>query len=376
MGGRKRIMKRAELIFTRPLELQATAPAEARGVPRDQARLMVSSASDQHEHAHFYDLARFLNPGDLLVVNDSATLAASLPATGMVGDFIVNFATDFGNGTWLVEPRWSTSQPGPLPLSAGEELVVAGLKTRLVATYPGLPRLWFAQVEGDAYAAMKRVGAPIRYGYVQESYPLSTYQTVFARQTSEASMRGSAEMPSAAYPFTERVVNDLRARGIQIAAITLHTGVSSLEVETEIVEEHPLYPEPFTVSEATAEAVNAARREGRRVIATGTTVVRALESAWNGHEVAPHHAFTRLYIHPQRGVHVIDGLITGLHDPVTSHLAMLYTIASQDLIRSAYQEAVSEGYLWHEFGDSHLILPERAPASVPTRWMGVSTHNG
>jgi len=363
-------MKRAELIFARPLELQATAPAEARGVPRDQARLMVSSASDKHEHTHFFDLPRFLNPGDLLVVNDSGTLAASLPATGTLGNFIVNFATDFGNGTWLVEPRWSTSRQGPLPLSAGEEFEVAGLPTRLIANYPGLPRLWFAQVDGDVRAAMNRVGAPIRYGYVTEAYPLSTYQTVFAKNP------GSAEMPSAAYPFTERVVNDLRARGIQIAAITLHTGVSSLEVETEIVEEHPLYPEPFTVSEATAEAVNAARREGRRVIATGTTVVRALESAWNGHEVAPHHAFTRLYIHPQRGVHVIDGLITGLHDPVTSHLAMLYTIASQDLIRSAYQEAVSEGYLWHEFGDSHLILPDRAQENPVGRWMGVSTYNG
>src|SRR5579871_2789664 len=124
-------MKRAELIFARPLELQATRPAEARGVPRDQARLMVSTAADHHEHVHFYDLARFFNPGDLLVVNDSATLSASLPATGRLGEFIVNFATDFGHGTWLVEPRWSTSQQGPLPLEAGEEIEVAGLKTRL-----------------------------------------------------------------------------------------------------------------------------------------------------------------------------------------------------------------------------------------------------
>jgi S-adenosylmethionine:tRNA ribosyltransferase-isomerase len=347
-------MKRAELIYSRPLELQATAPAEARGVPRDQARLMVSTRADRHVHTQFFDLARFLNPGDLLVFNDSATLPASLRASGSPGDFIVDFATDFGQGTWLVEPRWSTSQPGPLPLSAGEEIVVGGLDARLIATYPGLPRLWFAQISGDVRAAMNRLGAPIRYGYVKEAYPLATYQTVFARHP------GSAEMPSAAYPFTERVVNDLRARGAQLAAITLHTGVSSLEVESEIVEEHPLYPEPFTVSEAAAQAVNAARREGRRVVAVGTTVVRALESAWNGHEVAARQAFTRLYIHPQRGVHVIDGLITGLHDPVTSHLAMLYTIAGQDLIRAAYEEAVKERYLWHEFGDSHLILPDRA----------------
>lgn len=360
-------MKRAELIFDRPRQLQATAPAEARGVPRDAARLMVSDGR-AHEHVHFSDLARFLNPGDLLVVNDSATLPASLPASGAPGEFIVNFATDFGGGTWLVEPRWSTSQPGPLPLSAGQSMTVAGLPTRLIATYPGLPRLWFAQVDGDVRAAMQRVGAPIRYGYVERAYPLATYQTVFAQHP------GSAEMPSAAYPFTERVVNDLRARGVQIAAITLHTGVSSLEVEAEIVEQHPLYPEPFIVGAAAAQAVNAARREGRRIVATGTTVVRALESAWNGHEVEARRGFTRLYIHPQRGVNVVDGLITGLHDPVTSHLAMLYTIASQDLIRSAYAEAVREGYLWHEFGDSHLILPERrTPDKRATgRWNGVT----
>jgi S-adenosylmethionine:tRNA ribosyltransferase-isomerase len=159
---------------------------------------------------------------------------------------------------------------------------------------------------------------------------------------------------------------------VQIAPITLHTGVSSLEVEAEVVEEHPLYPEPFSVSAATAQAVNAAKREGRRIIATGTTCVRALESAWNGHEVTARRGFTRLYIHPARGVNVIDGLITGLHDPVTSHLAMLYTIAGQETIRSAYEAAVLERYLWHEFGDSHLILPEQQSAPSQTRWRGVS----
>lgn len=362
-------MKRAELFFSRPLELQATAPAEARGVARDQARLMVSTGA-RHEHTQFFDLARFLNPGDLLVVNDSATLPASLPATGTPGAFIVNFATDFGNGTWLVEPRWNSNQPGPLPLRAGEQIEVAGLVTHMVAPYPGLPRLWFARVEGDVRAAMNRVGAPIRYGYVEQAYPLATYQTVFAQKP------GSAEMPSAAYPFTEQVVHDLRARGVQIASITLHTGVSSLEVEAEVVEEHPLYPEPFSVSAATATAVNAARKEGRRVVATGTTVVRALESAWNGHEVVAKRGFTRLYVHPQRGVNVIEGLITGMHDPVTSHLAMLYTIAGQELIRSAYEEAVKERYLWHEFGDSHLILPERPAVRKTGQWTGVTSYSG
>ena len=363
-------MKRSELIFERPRDLQATAPAEARGVPRDHCRLLISSERG-HAHTRFLDLADHLRPDDLLVVNDSATLPASLPASSAAtGAFVVSAAVYFGAGVWLIEPRWSTAQPGPLPLTAGTTIRIGDLDARLISRYPGLDRLWFARVDGDLRAEMERVGSPIRYGYVSESYPLSTYQTVFA------AVPGSAEMPSAAYPFTPRAVDRLRDHGVQIAALTLHTGVSSLEVESEIVEDHPLYPEPYHVPLTTAQTVNAAIREGRRVIAVGTTVVRALETAWNGHEVAPGRGFTRLYVHPQRGVNVVDGLITGLHDPVTSHLAMLYTIGGQDLIRSAYAEAVREGYLWHEFGDSHLILsPRREQGAAEFHWIGARRVN-
>jgi S-adenosylmethionine:tRNA ribosyltransferase-isomerase len=342
-------MKRSDLIFDRPAGLEATAPAEQRGLARDEVRLLVSTP-EGHHHTQFRDLASFLNPGDLLVVNHSATLPASLPASGSVGDFTISLSTNFGGGTWIVEPRWSPGKPGPLPVHAGDSFQMAGLEARFIAPYPGLERLWFVSVVGDLNAAMSRYGRPIRYGYVNESYPLDFYQTIFAQ------VPGSAEMPSAAYPFTQRVVDSLKAAGVETAGIVLHTGVSSLEVEEDEVESHPLYPEPFFVPEATASAVNAARRDGRRVIAVGTTVVRALESAWDGRRVRATSGYTRVYVHPKRGIHTIDGLISGLHDPVTSHLAMLYAIAGQELIRSAYAEAVHEGYLWHEFGDSHLIL--------------------
>ncbi len=353
-------MKRSDLIFPRPPELQAAAPPDVRGIARDGVRLMVSHPDGQHTHAHFRDLASFLHAGDLLVVNQSATLPASLPARGAPGSFIVNLSTHYGRGLWVVEPRWSTAQPGPLPLAAGETIQAAGVSARLVAPYPGIPRLWFAQFSGDLDQAMRQHGQPIRYGYVPQPYPLSAYQTFFS------SVPGSAEMPSAAQPFTPRVVARLRAKGIEIAGLVLHTGVSSLEVEVEDVESHPLYAEPFQVPPATARAVNEARRARRRVIAVGTTVIRALESAWDGQQIRPAAGFTRLYVHPQRGIHAVDGLITGLHDPVTSHLAMLYALASQDTIRAAYAEAVREGYLWHEFGDSHLILAESTIASSLT----------
>jgi S-adenosylmethionine:tRNA ribosyltransferase-isomerase len=342
-------MRRADLIFERPPQLAATMPPEVRGIARDEIRLLVNTP-DGHTNVHFFDLAEFFQPGDLLVVNHSATIPASLPAWGNIGSFILNLSTDYGRGLWLAEPRWSAAKPGPLPLEPGERIQVAELKAQMVAPYPGIPDLWFVSIEGNVQKAMSRWGEPIHYGYLDQNFPLDYYQTIFATTP------GSAEMPSAGYPFTQRVLDSLCRKGVEIAGIVLHTGVSSLEVEVDDVEEHPLYAEPYLVPAATAEAVNHAQREGRRVIAVGTTVVRALESAWDGEHVRASSGFTRLYVHPARGVHVVDGLISGLHDPVTSHLAMLYAIAGQEVIRSAYIEAIKEGYLWHEFGDSHLIL--------------------
>jgi len=354
-------MRRAELEFDRPQALQAGEPPEHRGLERDQVRLLVSTERG-HEHARFRDLSRFLASGTLLVVNSSATLPASLPARHPhLGPLVANVSTCYGGGLYLVELRWSAAKPGPLPLEAGDTLEIAGLPGRLVAPHPGLPRLWFLRVESDLRNAMDRAGEPIRYGYLEWPYPpLKAYQTLFAREP------GSAEMASAARPFTARVVDALQAKGIELESVTLHAGVSSHELEADDVEDQVLYAEPFEVPERTADAVTAARREGRPVIAVGTTVVRALESAWDGERVRPAAGFTRLLIHPGRPVRSVDGLVTGLHDPLASHLAMLYTIAPKELVRAGYAEAVREGYLWHEFGDSHLLLtPPPAPAPAP-----------
>jgi S-adenosylmethionine:tRNA ribosyltransferase-isomerase len=359
-------MKRSELYFERPPELAATQPAAARGRTRDQGRLLVSTPRG-HQHARFSDLGQFLQAGDLLIVNRSATLPASLPASVNGFNFTLNLSTNYGSGLWLAEPRLSPAQPGSVPnLTQGTRIQVAGVRARLIAPFPGLPRLWFVQFSGDVHAAMLRAGRPIRYGYLDDKYDLSHYQTIFAN------VPGSAEMPSAAYPFTRQLLNRLRDQGVQTATIVLHTGVSSLEVEADEVEQHPLYPEPFCVPQATAVAVNRARAAGRRVIAVGTTVVRALESAWRENGLHPTSGFTRLYIHPGRGVHAVDSLITGMHDPITSHLAMLYAIAGQELIRTAYAEAVSQGYRWHEFGDSHLITVNGKQLTENSQWLTVN----
>jgi S-adenosylmethionine:tRNA ribosyltransferase-isomerase len=345
-------VKLAALDFKRPAHLVAHAPPEARGLARDQVRLLVSGP-DGHHHSRFVNLANFLEAGDVLVVNDSATLPASLPAEGEVGAFRLNLSTRYGDELWLSEPRWDAATPGPLPLRPGEPFRVGALRGTFVAPYPSLPRLWFVRFRGSASRAMRRRGEPIRYGYVDGAYPLEHYQTLFARRP------GSAEMPSAARPFTPKVVARLKRKGVRLATITLHTGVSSLEIEHEEIEKHPLYPEPFEVPAESAQLANEARREGRRVIAVGTTVLRALESAFDGERVFPRRGFTRLYLHPGKAIRSVDGLLTGLHDPKASHLAMLYALAGEELIKEGYAAAIREGYLWHEFGDSQLILVRR-----------------
>lgn len=343
-------MRAAELEFPRPPELEATTTAEDRGLRRDEVRLMVTAPGGT-EHAAFLDLPHHLRPGDLLVVNESETLPASLVAHAEgLGALLVNLSTWYGGHTWLAEPRWGPGRPGPLPLQEGQVIQVGGLEARLLSEFPGLPRLWFLRVGGDFLKAMQRAGRPIQYGYLARSYPLAAYQTIFAH------VPGSAEMPSAARPFTQRVLAELAKRDISVAPIVLHAGVSSLEIEAERVEEQPLFPEPYQVPSTTARLVNETRRKGHRVIAVGTTVVRALETAWDGNAVRPSAGFTRAFIHPQRGLHAVDGLLTGFHDPVTTHLAILHALAGPEVVREAYTEAVRHRYLWHEFGDSHLLL--------------------
>lgn len=347
-------MKRSDLMFERPERLFAGAPPEKRGRGRDDVRLLVTGP-EGHRHARFEELPQFLRGGDLLVVNESAAIPASLPAEGRLGNILLNLCTRFRSDLWIAEPRWNAGTPGPLPVRPGEELRVGSSRIRLLSEYPGIPRLWFALADRPFESLLAQYGGPIHYGYT-DAWPMDVYQTIFSH------VPGSAEMPSAARPITPRIKELLEEAGIRIAPILLHTGVSSLEVEADTVEAQAMYPEPFSVSLETASAVNRTHAAGGRVLAVGTTVVRALESAWTPEGVRPHAGFTRLLVNPDRGVHALDGLLTGFHDPVTSHLALLTAFLGIDGVRSAYAEAVREGYLWHEFGDSHLVLPLQRPA--------------
>jgi len=345
-------MKRAELTFERPENLFARDPPETRGQGRDDVRLLVTD-SEGHRHANFEDLPQFLRAGDLLVVNESSAIPASLAAESRLGSILLNLSTRFRSDLWVAEPRWSSGKPGPLPFEPGEELRIGSATVRLVVPYPGIPRLWFALGDRSFDPLFEERGEPIHYGYT-DAWPMETYQTLFSR------VPGSAEMPSAARPITPRIREGLEGAGVRIAPILLHTGVSSLEIESETVEAQAMYPEPFRVSQETSDAVNRTHANGGRVIAVGTTVVRALESAWTPDGLHARNGFTRLFVHPDREIHSVDGLLTGFHDPVTSHLAMLTAFLGLDGVRSAYAEAVRHGYMWHEFGDSHLVLPSPA----------------
>jgi len=335
--------------FTLPPEREAHEPPEARGVARDGVALMVSrSAASEISHHAFADLPALLLPGDLLVVNTSATLPAAVPVTGAA--LAVHFSTPLPDGAWLVELR-AVQQAATTPYgggSAGQRVELPGgavltLGTRFSA------RLWRARLSTAVVPYLLRHGEPIRYSYVRRPWPIEAYQTMFGTRP------GSAEMPSASRPFTAEMVTRLVARGVTFAPITLHTGVSSLEGD-----EDP-YPEPYDVPPATARLVNLARQHGGRVIALGTTVVRALETAARvaGPLVSPAAGWTEHIVTPEPGHRLlaVDGLITGLHEPRSSHLRMLAAFAGRDLLGRCYAAAIDRGYLWHEFGDLHLLLP-------------------
>lgn len=327
----------------------ADRPPEDRGIERDGVRLLVSTI--EHEESYsFADLVDLLRPGDLLVVNESETLAASLPARGQLGEFRVNLSTSYGADLWVAEPRWSPEKPGPLPIADGESLDVGGVRCIQVASFPGIPRLIFLRAEGDLLDAMRCFGRPIRYGYAAREFPLEAYQTKFAR------VPGSAEMPSAGRPFSSRLIDRLRAVGVEFASVVLHAGVSSLEFGDAGPAMAPIFPEPFEVPAWTADAIRRTRSRGGRVIAVGTTVVRALESAKDACGIRPARGFTRVYLNPGRPIRSIDGLLTGFHDARSTHLSLLSSFVGPSRLYRAYDVAAREGFLWHEFGDSHLLL--------------------
>ncbi|MCW2945473.1 MAG: queuosine biosynthesis protein [Actinoallomurus sp.] len=340
------------LDFALPSGLEAHEPPEK----RDGVRLLAATA-DGVTHHRFTALPDLLRPGDLLVVNTSATLPAAVRLDRLALHFsgpLPPASRDPADGSWLVELRLRTGEatvpytggrPGEwFPLPGGATLTLLARHT---------PRLWRARLDTDVVPYLRRHGVPIRYGYVRRDWPLSAYQTVFGvpDPAGPGPESGSAEMPSAGRPFTAELVTRLVTHGVLMAPLTLHTGVASPE------KDEPPYAEQYDVPAATAALVNHVRWENGRVIAIGTTVVRALETAVaEDGFVRASRGWTSHVVTPSEGVRVVDGLLTGLHEPRSSHLRMLTAVAGTELLERVYAEALEHAYTWHEFGDLNLLI--------------------
>lgn len=332
-----------------PAPPAARAPAEAGGRSRADVAMLVTTRGDEALlDARFRDLPSWLRAGDVLVVNDSATLPAALPARLAGAHVELRLSTPLPDGTWAVELRAEEGSPLRRPPVPSEVALPGGARAELLSRHLGSERLSVARFDTrePLPAYLGRHGHPIRYAHVPESWPLATYQTVFARTP------GSAEMPSAGRPFTAELVTELVTRGVLVAPLTLHAGVSSPE------RGEPPFPEPYEVRAHSAWLINAARWEGGRAIAIGTTAVRALETVADpAGRVVAGRGFTDLVITPERGLRAIDGILTGWHESESSHLMLLEAATGRELLERSYEAATARGHTGHEFGDVNLILP-------------------
>jgi S-adenosylmethionine:tRNA ribosyltransferase-isomerase len=341
----------AAIDFSLPKNLEAHEPPEYRGVRRDHMRLLVLSRTQGGPiHTRFDQLGDFLKPDDLLVVNTSRTLPALLKARDDAGRLLeVRLARKLDEELWsalILQSRLQAGQTG-MRLDFGE-----GFGAVVMGPDEELPFLWKVHFDRCCSALLDQIyrqGLPIHYDYVPEGLPLDLYQTIYAGEP------GSVEMPSAGRAFSWELLFHLRRKGIGLAALTLHTGISSTRDDA-LDASHPIYPEEIELPLETARAINRAHENGGKVVAVGTTVVRALETAAGPDgRLASFHGLTRLHIDEAHRLRGVDALLTGLHEPRASHLDLLSAFVQPARLEQAYKEAIERGYLWHEFGDMNLI---------------------
>lgn len=336
----------------------ATRPPELGDRDRDDVKLLVLDRTTGVScHTHFHNLADYFHPGDLLIVNTSAAIPARLLASMEGKPLYLHLSARLTENEFLVERRNSLGGPDARRFEVGQALDVLDPGTgqscaqvTVARHFHPRSRLWIVRANQNLFRLAPHVGSPIHYSYVTQSQPLAAYQSIFSHHP------GSAEMPSAARPFTHRVLRQLAAKGVRVRSLILHTGVSSHEVESDL-RDHPVIPEWYHIPAQTARAVQEAKSQGRRIVAVGTTVVRALESsALTNGDVTAGSDWTTHLVTPSQPPQVVTSLLTGLHESQSSHLAMLYAFVHPSWLSRAYEEAVQNGYLWHEFGDTNLVF--------------------
>jgi S-adenosylmethionine:tRNA ribosyltransferase-isomerase len=328
---------------------------------REATRLLVvDPAAGRLADARVGDLPRLLRAGDLLVVNDAATLPASVAARTPGGlPFEVRLAAAEGEAWWAVafgEGDWrqrTEDRPAPPPLDRGARLTLGRSLPAVVdgvsPVSPRLVRLRFDSDPDTVWAALYRDGRPVQYSYLQA--PLALWQV----QTPYATRPWSVEMPSAGWALSARLRDELRARGVRVAWLTHAAGLSSTG-EPALDAALPL-PERYEIPAETVDAVRAARASSSRVLAAGTTVVRALESAAEDGTLRGGRGVAASRIGAAHRPRVVDGLLTGIHEKGTSHFELLAAFAPAALLDEALGHAEAAGYLAHEFGDAMLVLP-------------------
>ena len=343
--------------FHLPSELNADRPPERRGLARDRVRLLVLDRNTgQVTHTRFDRITEFLDPGDLLVFNSSRTLPATLVGTvrHLQWAVEVRLAELLPDGTWLALLVQSPEKADNV-VTKGLILEFAqDLRCEALERDQRIPRLWklrFSKSGTEFLDSVYRIGQPVRYRYLSGPWRLSYYQNVYALQP------GAAEMPSAGRAFTWQLLLQLRSRRVESASITLHAGLSSY-LDSELDRQHLAAEEEYWISEEAAAKIRRAKNSGRRIVAVGTTVVRALEAiaAESGGEVRACHRYTQLRVTADYRLQIVNSLLTGLHEPEASHLDLLAAFVPPPTIHATYSEAIEQRYLWHEFGDLNLIL--------------------
>lgn len=344
-------------------------PAVAPDRNRANGKLLHIDVRRQISHHHQTDFAKLLSPSDVVIANDAATLPASLsgihvrtseqievrlaawasPTDQLNGGFI---AVVFGAGDYRMRTE---DRPAPPPLKPGDEVVIAGVTARIVKLldHPRLVELQFANDPRAMWAAMAAHGVPIQYSYVRERLQLWDTWTCIA------AVPLAFEAPSAGFALSWATVMDLRRRGIGFATVTHAAGISS--TGDVALDQRLPFDEFYRIPQTTATLISAARRAGRRIVAIGTSVVRALEDVVQQHgRVVSGAGIARLRIEPATRLRVVDAVLSGAHQRGESHFELLRAFADDDVLERATQQLESHGYMNHEFGDSVLIEASKA----------------
>lgn len=339
-------MRLTEFDFPFDPALVASQPVE----PRDRARLLVLNRQDGRlAHRHVFDLPDLLDPDDLLVVNDTKVLPARVAGTKLPSGTAVEvlFVKDLGHDVWevLIRGTFRVGQVIEFGADSRATIVKRGAAGTLLKMDGRIPVLQLLRERG-----LMPLPPYIKRPATQEDH--RWYQTLFAKQ------EGAIAAPTAGLHFTEELLARLDRRGVRLATVTLHVGPGTFKpVSTERIEDHHMGEEVFHIGEEAAKAIAQAKQTGRRIVAVGTTVVRALETAaTTAGQVLPMSGESRLFITPGFRFKVVDALITNFHLPRSTLLMLVSAFAELERVRQAYGEATNARYRFYSYGDAMLIV--------------------